>query len=233
MRSFFGGSTRLKAAPPLNNKSYFDETKYLQDYEGNFNKHYREYRTGYYQKMISKYIDSRKYSINNTGDQYSICIYICQYQHSVCCEIKPTLGDDYPNVLRKLKIQIDLTNNDKTVFEYWKQKYVLIIGTYTSTTVSKKELIEIFGQTGIKIVFTSEIIGQTKRNMIQPVNIEQAKFDTTALEEEFRLLKERNTQLEEEHKILKERNTQLEEEIRLLKECKKPGKSITDYFDKK
>jgi maltooligosyltrehalose synthase len=151
----------------------------------------------------------------------------------VCCEIKPTLGDDYPNVLRKLKIQIDLTNNDKTVFEYWKQKYVLIIGTYTSTTVSKKELIEIFGQTGIKIVFTSEIIGQTKRNMIQPVNIEQAKFDTTALEEEFRLLKERNTQLEEEHKILKERNTQLEEEIRLLKECKKPGKSITDYFDKK
>lgn len=228
MISFFGVSTN------------FDETKYLQDYEENFNKHYREYRTGYYQKMISKYIDSRKYSINNTeysinntGDQYSICIYICQYQHSVCCEIKPTLGDDYPNVLRKLKIQIDLTNNDKTVkFEYWKQ-YVLIIGTFKAESATKEQLIEIFGQSGIKIVFTSEIFEQTKRNIIQPVNIEQAKFDTTALEEEIRLLKERNTQIEEEHKILKERNTQLEEEIRLLKEGKKPGKSITDYFDKK
>ena len=200
MISFFGVSTN------------FDETKYLQDYEENFNKHYREYRTGYYQKMISKYIDSRKYSINNTeysinntGDQYSICIYICQYQHSVCCEIKPTLGDDYPNVLRKLKIQIDLTNNDKTVkFEYWKQ-YVLIIGTFKAESATKEQLIEIFGQSGIKIVFTSEIFEQTKRNIIQPVNIEQAKFDTTALEEE----------------------------IRLLKEGKKPGKSITDYFDKK
>ena len=232
MRSFFGGSTRLKAAPPLNNKSYFDETKYLQDYEGKFNKHYREYRTGYYQKMISKYIDSRKYSINNTGDQYSICIYICQYQNSVCCEIKPTLGDDYPNVLRKLKIQIEKTNNDKTVFAYWEKKYVLIIGTFKAESTTKEQLIKIFGQSGIKIVFTSEIFEQTKRNIIQPVNIEQAKFDTTALEE-IRLLKERNTQIEEEHKILKERNTQLEEEIRLLKEGKKPGKSITDYFDKK
>ena len=205
IRSFFGGSTRLKAAPPLNNKSYFDETKYLKDYEGNFNKHYREYRTGYYQKMISKYIDSRKYSINNTGDQYSICINICSYNHSVCCEIKPTLSDDYPRVLGKLKRQIEKTNNDKTVFQYWKKKYVLIIGTFKAESATKEQLIEIFGQSGIKIIFTSEIIGSTKRNMIQTVNIEQANLDKTALEEE----------------------------IRLLKECKKPGKSITDYFDKK
>ncbi len=109
----------------------------------------------------------------------------------------------------------------------------MIIGTFKAEGATKEKLIEIFGQTGIKIVFTSEIIGSPKRNMIQPVNIEQANFDTIALKEEIRLLKEINTQLEEEHKILKERNTQLEEEHKILKEGKKPGKSIKDYFEKK
>jgi len=186
--------------------------------------------------MISKYIGTYiKIKINNTGDQYSICIYICDYQHSLCCEVKPTLGDDYTCVLRKLKEQIDRTNNDKSLigcgFSSWEKVYVLIIGTFTSASATKEQLIKIFGQTGIKIVFTNEIFGQTKINMIQPVNIEleQANLwflDTNELIEEIRLLKERNTHLEE-------RNTHLEEEIRLLKERKKPGKLIKHYFEKK
>jgi hypothetical protein len=233
VRSFFGVTTTSKAAPLLNSKPYYsDEAKY----DAKFNKHYIEYRTGYYRKMISKYIGTYiKIKINNTGDQYSICIYICDYQHSLCCEVKPTLGDDYTCVLRKLKEQIDRTNNDKSLigcgFSSWEKVYVLIIGTFTSASATKEQLIKIFGQTGIKIVFTNEIFGQTKINMIQPVNIEleQANLwflDTNELIEEIRLLKERNTHLEE-------RNTHLEEEIRLLKERKKPGKLIKDYFEKK
>jgi len=225
VRSFFGVKTTSKAAPLLNSKPYYsDEAKY----DANFNKHYREYRTGYYKKMISKYIDSRKYSINNTGDQYSICIHICDYQHSLCCEVKPILGDDYYSVLRKLNKQIDRTNNDKRLFgcgfSSWEKVYVLIIGTFTSASATKEQLIKIFEQKENKIIFTNEIYGQTKINMIQPVNIELEQANLWFLD---------TNELIEEIRLLKERNTHLEEEIRLLKERKKPGKLIKDYFEKK
>ena len=92
------------------------ENKYIKDYEKNFNKHYEEYRLQYYRDIIKKYCNDNVYVEKINENQYKIGIHICHYTYAVCCELKPTLSDDYPVVLRKLKTQIELTRNDNTTF---------------------------------------------------------------------------------------------------------------------
>ena len=78
-------------------------------------------------------------------------------------EIKPLLGDDYPCILRKMKNQIELTNN------YYKKGtisgpiisaiiYVLFIKEYNSNTTSKDELKQIFRQSRIVIIYIDELL---------------------------------------------------------------------------
>ena len=94
-------------------------------------------------------------------NQYEIRIDICDFNYTVCCELKPTLSDDYPVVLRKMKTQIELTQNDKkfgnVLHDDYKKKYILIIGSFSAISCSKEELISIFKQSNIKIIFTDEI----------------------------------------------------------------------------
>ena len=103
-----------------------------------------------------------------------------------------------------------------------KPKYVLIIKDFDSTTTTKEQLITIFNQSRINIVFidelfTSQIITeQIQDNSVQPIQQEI---------EENKLLREKLLQAEEKIK-------QLEEEILSLK-TQKQSKSIKDYFVKK
>ena len=55
-------------------------------------------------ETFKKFIE--KYKIPNSVGQGG-----CVSYHNYYCEIKPLLGDDYPCVLRKMKQQIELTNN--------------------------------------------------------------------------------------------------------------------------
>ncbi len=75
------------------------------------------------------------------------------------CEIKPILSDDYPSVLRKMKTQIKLTNINlnKTEDSILPHYYILIIRDFTSSITSREELIKIFNQTRIKIIFINDI----------------------------------------------------------------------------
>jgi hypothetical protein len=159
------------------------------------------------------------------------------------CEIKPLMGDDYPCVLRKMNTQIELTNNyatnqneesDKYMKEemrrYYKTSeeytydrrerhirpiYVLIIKDFNSTTTTKEQLITIFNQSHINIIFIDELFN----------NLPEENKLFNNLPEENKLLREKL--LHAEGKI-----KQLEEEILSLK-TQKQGKSIKDYFGKK
>lgn len=209
--------------------------RYKKDYENNFNKHYEEYRLQYYRDIIKKYCNDNVYVKKKINEnQYEITIDICHYNYAVCCELKPTLSDDYPGVLRKLKTQIELTQNDKTI-KNLNKKYILIIGSFTSIHVSKEQLITIFKQSNIEIIFTDEIFETSKSVAIKYVNTttnpEQLLFENKLIEKNKYLT---DNLLQTQQKLLQaeEKIKQLEEEILSLK-TQKQSKSIKDYFGKK
>ncbi len=180
--------------------------------------------------------------------------------YELYCEIKTSLGDDYPCVLRKMKSQIELTNNhiekynknikdeykkeydeDWEMRKYWKETknsyhycisnccikptYILIIKDFNSSTTSKEQLVIIFEQSNIEIIFINELIdniSEIKQNTIMNKPEEFEKINE--LEEKNKLLTE--TLLQSEQKIKK-----LEDEINLLKNDKKT-KYITDFYKK-
>ena len=68
-----------------------------------------------------------------------------------------------------MKNQMELTENYTKFKKKWK-KYILIIGSFTSTHTSKEELITIFKQSNIKIIFTDELFETSKSVAIKSVN---------------------------------------------------------------
>jgi hypothetical protein len=97
-------------------------------------------------------------------------------------EIKPLLGDDYPCVLRKMKNQIELTQN----FNKYKDDdigfdrgykcdmvWLLFIKEYDSTFTPKDKLIQIFDQSGIKVVFLNRLICNLTEHTDSIQNTEQ------------------------------------------------------------
>jgi len=223
----------LPSVDKLNEYTKRNEYEYIKDYENNFNKHYEKYRLQYYRDIIQKYCNKNVYVEKTNENHYKISIDICDYNYAVCCELKPTLSDDYPVVLRKLKTQIELTKNDKTDFDTFSKMYILIIGSFTSIHVSKEQLITIFKQSNIKVIFSDEIFETSKSPTIKCVNAntEQLLYENNVIEENKfltdNLLQTQQKLLQAEEKIKK-----LEEEILSLKN-QKQNKSIKDYFGKK
>jgi hypothetical protein len=145
---------------------------------------------------------------------------------NVYCEIKPVLGDDYPCVLRKMNTQIQLTKTyitkeseeskrtfEKNRREYHysteeyiyafqelidKPNYVLLVKDFSSSITTKEQLIQIFEQSNIKVVFLNDIIE------ISNMQIQSYSSDNITL------LKNKIKQLEEENIMLKEKLKQYE-----------------------
>ena len=149
---------------------------------------------------------------------------------TVYCEIKPVLGDDYPCLLRKMNTQIQLTNNYITkhndelkqsyekdwrrgycsskegsiydlMQEQIKPNYILLVKDFSSSTTTKEQLIQIFQQSNIKVIFLKDIMKIDNQQI-------QAYSSDNITE-----LKDRIKQLEEENIILKERLKQYETSI--------------------
>lgn len=74
-------------------------------------------------------------------------------------EIKPILGDDYPCVLRKMKRQMQLLNvRDKFGFRtHSHYDIVLLVDKFKSEAITQKQLIDIFRNEHIKVVFMKDI----------------------------------------------------------------------------
>lgn len=224
------------------NWSFNFNPDYVKDYEYSFNRAYRQYCERYYENIKTKYENIlKKYKLSNDAyvnkindNQYGIVFSQCYGEVAICCELKPTLSDDYPCVLRKLTSQIELTKNDKTTFQYMAKIYILIIGSFTSIHTSKEQLIAIFKQSNIIIIFTDEILESSTPETNKCINT----TSTSQLLSENKLIEENKSLtdnlLQTQHKLLQaeDKIKQLEEEIILLKTQKTP-KSIKDYFGKK
>ena len=215
--------------------SFKSKTDYVKEYEESFNTTYRQYRERYYENIIKKFykLNYDAYVHKIDDNQYEIVFSPYCGKVAICCELKPTLSDDYPCVLRKLKTQIELTKNDKTTFQYMSKIYILIIGSFTSIHTSKEQLITIFKQSNIIIIFTDEILESSTPETNKCINT-----STPQLLSENKLIEENKSLtdnlLQTQHKLLQaeDKIKQLEEEILLLKTQKNP-KSIKDYFGKK
>jgi hypothetical protein len=134
------------------------ETRYKEKYEEEFNRLYEKHMIEYFKVITSKYFDySYQTSIYNSNNRYKITIPVPCISSVLCCELKPSLGDDYPCVLRKLTTQISLTNNDEN-FRKRSKVYMLILGSFESTAASREQLIAIFKQSDIIVKFINDII---------------------------------------------------------------------------
>lgn len=227
-------------------------------------------------ELYKKYIE--RYKIPKDGEDLKF--------NELYCEIKPCLGDDYPCVLRKMKTQIELTNNyakkynedkkelykkeyeeDWKMRKYWNEhkgsynycltqeyinpEYVLLIKDFNSSTTTKEQLITIFNQSYIKVVFIHELLCdlQTKTTIEQVEEpciirfsekeiIQTEQHESTdnllILEMQQKVLQaeDKNKKLEEKLLQAEEKIKQLEEEISSLK-SQKQSKNIKDYFGKK
>lgn len=116
----------------------------------------------------------------------------CNVYFYACCyiEIKPLLGDDYPNVLRKMTTQIKITNVNLKVKD--RPMYILLIGEYSSTVTTKEELVEIFDLSGIRVMFIRDISNGLQCKPLEENLLEKIK----QLEENNRQLEEKVKQLE-------------------------------------
>lgn len=118
------------------------------------------------------------------------------------CEIKPILGDDYPCVLRKMKKQIKLTYDHERCYAF---RWFLIIQNFTSDTTTREQLIQIFKQENIKVIFTDEI-----QNSLVDFNETNKNVDCQPTRE---LLQEIIKQLKHDIEILQTKNKQLDCDI--------------------
>ena len=142
------------------------ETRYKEKYEDEFNRLYEKHMIEYFKGITSKYFNYSDYYVRvyNIENKYKISINVPHSSSVLCCELKPSLGDDYPCVLRKLTTQISLTKNDEN-FKKLHTIYLLIVGSFKSEAASKKQLIEIFKQSNISVLFINDIIPQS--NIVQ------------------------------------------------------------------
>lgn len=105
--------------------------------------------------------------------------------------------------------------------EYINPEYVLIIKDFNSTTTTKEQLITIFRQSNIKIVFIDELLN-----------------DFIEKKEEACILTLREEKITEENKILIKKLLEAEDKIKLLEEeiqklkTQKQSKNIKDFYKK-
>ncbi len=76
-------------------------------------------------------------------------------------ELKPSLGDDFPTVLREIKTHIQFAGKHK----YERPRAVLIVGTYAGEGATWDQAKGIFQASGITTVFESEISSCPKREI--------------------------------------------------------------------
>jgi len=117
------------------------------------------------------------------NEKYKVSLSLYVSLSDLYIEIKPLLGDDYPNVLRKMNTQIKLTKSNKMT-----GMWILLIDKFSSPVTTKEELVEIFRQSYINVVFVGDISNGF------PLEISSEKIKR--LEEENRQLKEKIKQLE-------------------------------------
>jgi hypothetical protein len=208
-----------------------------------FKNKYINYRKKYYNDLMSKYFKSG-YEIDycSSDGTYDISLNIFTCDHIIYCELKPSLGDDYPCVLRKMKSQIELTKKGDAGFGD-KLHFMLILGRYYAVYTDIELLKKKFET--ITIVFTDELLGVLQKaptientDNSASIVVKEANSDISMLLTEVSLLKSQLADAQEIISKTQQENDALKEQIAKLQKSttKKPAqkdvKSITEYFKK-
>ena len=95
---------------------------------------------------------------------------------SICCELKPVMGDDYPSILRQMNRQIELTkHNVKQRFSNVtcpfasSLVYVLIINDFASEVATLDEVKFIFKQHNISVITLNDLVCNALTNSTRTV----------------------------------------------------------------
>jgi hypothetical protein len=203
---FEGGGVPSKYNINIIKKYYKDH--HIKYYEKRFDYHYTKYRLHHYKNIINKYCDTGIEVAERIEDgvfeyQYTISIKMLNNlsKTTIFCELKPTMSDDYPCVLRKMNQQIELTIN--SMYNETKRKhnlrdwepgvmnikscleknlyFKLIIGSFSSPSASREQLITIFKQSNIEVIFTEEIFKPSDSLRINCLNQNTERITNNAL----------------------------------------------------
>jgi hypothetical protein len=176
----------------------------------NIRKHdyYDKCRRQHYDKLLRTYFSVHSYTIAKTTNcTYKISIRYSLDITSFCCEIKPILSDDYPCVLRKLTNQIQITEtSNKSIYDdtFQNTRYILIIENFTSTYTTKEQLIKIFKQSKIDVVFIDELVTSAileKNKYINQTENNKLLEDLVKANEIIQQLKNKIKELEDSNNI--------------------------------
>ena len=146
---------------------------YIKNYEEEIKKSFAILRCGFYNKMFNGIASCYDYDGNH------LKITLSKRSFKIACELKPTIGDEYPCYLRKfneqreksIKSTSDYNNNSYFNNCY----YVFAFQKLTADTVSYKQLQEIFLQSKISIKIIEEdndsILSRLSKLEIEKINL--------------------------------------------------------------
>lgn len=141
-----------------------EKEKLESEYESTFQSRFTNAQMERYLFLVRSISHSYCYP-RRINDQYEITISLLHrsivLKQKLCFELKPSLGDDYPCVLRKLRAQIERTEQTYKDSVY-RLRYGLIIGQFQSSTTTREQLRTIFNQGAIKIkvLFMEDLLQQ-------------------------------------------------------------------------
>ena len=89
-----------------------------------------------------------------------------------------------------MKNQINLTNKDRSLYN---AKFILLIDKFDSEVTSKKQLIEIFEQSDIKVIFIDEIFNNLtlEKKVEEKEDIDELKRKLLIAEQKIKELNEK------------------------------------------
>lgn len=92
----------------------------------------------------------------HTYYSYDQCSYQERKGRSILCEMKPSMGDDFPAVLRQIKGNFDRANN-ATRREYNSARKILVLGRYTGAGATYSQMVSMFATEDIEVIMESSI----------------------------------------------------------------------------
>lgn len=87
-------------------------------------------------------------------------------------EIKPSIGDDFPAVLRQMKASMPVVSSS-----YSTPYYILLVGNYTGVGATREEFIEYFGTQGYRVVFEKDVESLILPNYERELILDQEILD--------------------------------------------------------
>lgn len=132
-----------------------------------------KFEQGYDVSYAVKYGLELYVSHSMTNGMYSELFKLRKYNYvHVLIEIKPTIGDDYPSILRQLKASMPVDPHSGHSYT----KRCLLVGSYTGIGASKEQFIQFFNSQGYIVVFESQL-----NNVCLPHYEEEFQFDSSVI----------------------------------------------------